>query len=182
MYPFDIFFKKKKFFFFFFFLVQTKLFTKPDSYKRALLYWNRAATQGYYIARLKLGDYYYYGYGTDIDYQQAASHYKYAYDVNRNAQAVFNLAYMHEKGLGLRRDIHLAKRFYDLAAEASTDAYIPVSLALIKLSFLFYLELFERKYENLFNQFSLFESDWDVYLMFLIAILISITYGLRRRT
>ena len=140
----------------FLFLVQTKLFSKSDSYKRALLYWNRAATQGYYIARLKLGDYYYYGFGTEIDYQQAASHYKYAYDVNRNAQAVFNLAYMHEKGLGLRRDIHLAKRFYDLAAEASVDAYLPVTLALIKLNFLFYFEFFERKYDSLFNQFSIF--------------------------
>ena len=163
-------------------LVQTKLFSKDDSYKRALLYWNRAATQGYYIARLKLGDYYYYGFGTEIDYQQAASHYKYAYDVNRNAQAVFNLAYMHEKGLGLRRDIHLAKRFYDLAAEASADAYIPVTLALIKLNLLFYLEFFERKYETIFHQFSLFEADWDIYLMTLIAILIAIVYTFRRRT
>jgi len=35
------------------------------------------------------------------------------------------------------QDIHLAKRFYDLAADASTDAKIPVFLALMKLSVLF---------------------------------------------
>lgn len=32
--------------------------------------------------------------------------------------------------------MHLAKRYYDMASEASTDAYIPVKLALAKLSLL----------------------------------------------
>ena len=94
---------------------QTKLFTKTDSLKRALLYWNRAATQGYHLARIKLGDYYYYGRGTIVDYQQAATHYKYASDISHNPQAMFNLAYMHENGLGIKKDLHLAKRFYDMA-------------------------------------------------------------------
>jgi SEL1 protein len=89
---------------------------------------------------------------------------------------------MHEKGLGLRRDIHLAKRFYDLAAEASVDAYLPVTLALIKLNLLFYVEFFERKYDNLFNQFSMIQSDWDIYLMTILAILIGFIYMFRRRT
>jgi hypothetical protein len=47
---------------------------------------------------------------------------------------MFNLAYMHEQGLGLKQDLHLAKRFYDMAAETSVDAKIPVALALVKLS------------------------------------------------
>ena len=55
-------------------------------------------------------------------------------------QAMFNLGYMHELGLGMRRDIHLAKRFYDLAAETSVDAKIPVALALAKLAFVFTLK------------------------------------------
>lgn len=165
----------------FFSIVETKLFSKSDSYKRALLYWNRAALQGYHIARLKLGDYYYYGYGTEIDYQQAASHYKYASEMSHNAQAMFNLAYMHENGLGLKRDIHLAKRFYDLASETSTEAYIPVTLALIKLNFLFYFEHLERRYENLYKFYSLIDSNWDIYLMSVIALLIAIVYAFRRR-
>jgi SEL1 protein len=72
----------------------TKLFTRTDAYKRALVYWNRAAQQGYHVARLKLGDYYYYGKGTNVDYQEAASHYKYASEMSHNPQAMFNLAYM----------------------------------------------------------------------------------------
>ncbi|CAH2216167.1 jg18041, partial [Pararge aegeria aegeria] len=50
-----------------------------------------------------------------------------------NAQATFNLGYMHERGLGLTRDLHLAKRCYDLAADASPDARLPAALALARL-------------------------------------------------
>ena len=52
-------------------------------------------------------------------------------------QAMFNLGYMHELGLGMKRDIHLAKRFYDMAAETSVDAKVPVALALAKLAVVF---------------------------------------------
>ena len=32
---------------------------------------------------------------------------------------MFDLGYMHEHGIGIARDLHLAKRFYDMAAETS---------------------------------------------------------------
>ena len=35
------------------------------------------------------------------------------------------------------QDIHLAKRFYDMAAQTNTDAQAPVSLALLKLGVFF---------------------------------------------
>ncbi len=101
---------------------------------RALQYWSRSATQGYSNARVRLGDYYYYGWGTPVDYSNAAAQYRQASEAQRNPQAMFNLAYMHEQGLGLKQDLHLAKRFYDMAAETSVDAKIPVALALVKLS------------------------------------------------
>lgn len=63
-----------------------------------------------------------------------------ASDTHHNAQAMFNLGYMHEQGLGMEKDWHLAKRCYDLAAETSVDAKVPVALALLKLSFMFKLE------------------------------------------
>jgi SEL1 protein len=43
------------------------------------------------------------GHGTEQNYELAASHYKSASDQSPNPQAMFNLAYMHEKGLGLKR-------------------------------------------------------------------------------
>lgn len=41
---------------------------------------------------------------------------------------------MHERGLGLARDLHLAKRCYDLAADTSPDARLPAALALARLN------------------------------------------------
>lgn len=63
-----------------------------------------------------------------------------ASDQQHNAQAMFNLGYMHEQGLGMKKDWHLAKRCYDSAAETSVDAKVPVALALLKLSLMFKLE------------------------------------------
>lgn len=52
---------------------------------------------------MKVGDYHYYGYGTEIDYETAAYHYRLASEQQHNAQAMFNLGYMHERGLGMRQ-------------------------------------------------------------------------------
>lgn len=67
-----------------------------------------------------------------------------ASEQQHNAQAMFNLGYMHEQGLGMKKDWHLAKRCYDLAAETSNDAKVPVSLALMKLQLLFKFESFKE--------------------------------------
>merc|ERR1719400_2838071 len=40
---------------------ETELFNAEEMWKRALVYWSRAAAQGYSAARVRLGDYYYYG-------------------------------------------------------------------------------------------------------------------------
>lgn len=58
---------------------------------------------GYTVARIKLGDYHYYGYGTDVDYETAVIHYRLASEQQHSAQAMFNLGYMHEKGLGIKQ-------------------------------------------------------------------------------
>ena len=42
------------------------------------------------------------------------------------------------------QDIHLAKRFYDMAAETSMDAQVPVALALCKLGVSFAMEYFTQ--------------------------------------
>jgi hypothetical protein len=42
------------------------------------------------------------------------------------------------------QDIHLAKRCYDLAAETSADAKVPVALALMKVSLLFTMKYLQE--------------------------------------
>uniref|UniRef100_A0A1I7UVF4 S5 DRBM domain-containing protein n=1 Tax=Caenorhabditis tropicalis TaxID=1561998 RepID=A0A1I7UVF4_9PELO len=120
----------------------TSLFSGPkeNNMERAFLNWQRSANQEYAAARLKLGDYYYYGLGTEVDHSLAFSNYKTAVDRHGLAQAMFNLGYMHEVGEGITRDLYLAKRFYDQSIEHSADAYMPAKLALAKLAFVFYLE------------------------------------------
>lgn len=70
--------------------------------------------------------------GTERDYDRAAEAYIHAKSQS-NAQAMFNLGYMHEHGLGLPFDLHLAKRYYDQAQEIDSAAKLPVTLALTSL-------------------------------------------------
>ncbi|VDK40875.1 unnamed protein product [Taenia asiatica] len=161
----------------------------PDNerYKRAFVYWKRSSAQGSSTSRVRLGDYHFYGLGTEVNYEQAIQEYRFASDVMRNAQAMFNLGYMHEHGLGFKRDIHLAKRFYDMAAATSSDAQIPAALALAKLSFSFAIE-FLRKFSLFRSFFGLFvtvseggrepvvpsKMDWDFYVIPLLAGVLSL--------
>lgn len=152
-----------------------------DLWKRALVFWTRAAAQGYSAARVRLGDYYYYGHGTDVDYEAAAYHYRIASEQQNNAQAMFNLAYMHELGAGMKQDIHLAKRFYDMAAETSTDAKVPVALALAKLSFVFALKSWQDFKVILSpDHLAKLELYWDIYLITVLLGLLGILIFVRR--
>ena len=104
--------------------------TKTLSGSTAVMLYRNAAHQGNVEANLKIGDFYYYGKGgVPISLKLAAEHYRLA-GQRQNAQAMFNLGIMHEHGLGLPQDFHLAKRWYDLSGKASSDSYVPVLLAL----------------------------------------------------
>ncbi|XGW06019.1 hypothetical protein V3C99_016396 [Haemonchus contortus] len=142
--------------------------SKENVLERAIVQWQRAANQEYPLARIKLGDYHYYGWGTPADYQQAAQHYKLAVERHATAQAMFNLGLMHEQGLGITRDLHLAKRFYDMAAEQSSDAAVPVALALAKLTVLFVLEQINKNpVVQLLEKY--IGPNWDIVAMTILA-------------
>ncbi|KAJ1105573.1 hypothetical protein NDU88_002978 [Pleurodeles waltl] len=164
---------------------EASIIGENETFPRALLHWNRAASQGYTVARIKLGDYHFYGLGTDVDYETASIHYRLASEQQHSAQAMFNLGYMHEKGLGIKQDIHLAKRFYDMAAEASPDAQVPVFLALCKLGMVYSLQyLQEANVKELFSQVDmdqLLGPEWDLYLMTIIALLLGTVIAYRQR-
>lgn len=164
---------------------EARIFSENETYPRALLHWTRAAAQGYTVARIKLGDYHFYGHGTDVDYETAVIHYRLASEQQHSAQAMFNLGYMHEKGLGIKQDIHLAKRFYDMAAEASADAQVPVFLALCKLGLVYTLQYMQNLNVNeLITQVDLDQllgPEWDLYLMTVIALLLGTVIAYRQR-
>lgn len=106
-----------------------------DMQKLALRSFALASDQGHVDSLRSIGDYHYYGMaGAKPEYAAAAKYYLKAHALG-NAQAMFNLGYMHEYGLGLPHDMDLAKRYYDQALEASADAVVPVTLALVSLTF-----------------------------------------------
>jgi len=167
------------------------LFNIPTA-ERALQQWQRAADQGYSTARIKLGDYHYYGIGTEVDYETAAEHYKKCSEESKSAQALFNLGYMHEQGLGFKRDIYLAKRHYDMALEANSDAATPVALALMKIGLLFSWDFLqnhkwipdvpETDWSYVPTYLSSFFSDnWDLYLMTILALVLGFVVAFRRQ-
>ncbi|XP_038984912.1 ERAD-associated E3 ubiquitin-protein ligase component HRD3-like isoform X2 [Phoenix dactylifera] len=106
--------------------------TDTERHLRAHSLWWQASEQGNEHAALLIGDAYYYGRGTERDYERAAEAYMHAQSQS-NAQAMFNLGYMHEHGQGLPLDLHLAKRYYDQALEIDPAAKLPVTLALTSL-------------------------------------------------
>ena len=138
----------------------------PSREHRALHYHRLAADQGNVFSLLKIGDAYFYGKGVNdrmskqsegdltslkpsielsrqnkntsaAVYLQASQH--------RSAQAMFNLGLMHEHGVGLPKDLHLAKRYYDMALSTDPKAFVPVKLALWKLKMHTWLELKARE-------------------------------------
>ncbi|KAF9652443.1 HCP-like protein, partial [Thelephora ganbajun] len=109
-----------------------------DTARVALTQWTRSASQNNIDALVKVGDYYYHGFGVPdepeaIRWEKAAGYYQSAADTQFSALAMWNLGWMYENGIGVTQDFHLAKRHYDLALATNTEAYFPVTLSLIKL-------------------------------------------------
>jgi SEL1 protein len=69
----------------------------------ALVYWTRSANQDDVDARVKMGDYYYMGIGTETDFKKATACYQAAAEVGHSAMAMWNLGWMHENGVGVTK-------------------------------------------------------------------------------
>ncbi|KAM5440496.1 ERAD-associated protein [Microsporum canis] len=96
------------------------------------IYWARSAKQANVDSMVKLGDYYFEGYGTNKDISRALTCYHSAAE-GHSAQAFWNLGWMYENGLHVEQDFPMAKRYYDLALETNQEAYFPVTISLLRL-------------------------------------------------
>ena len=101
----------------------------------SLVYWTRSARQSNIDSMVKMGDYYLKGYGVEVDLEKAATCYQSAAEMQQSAQAAWNLGWMHENGIGVERDYHLAMRYYTQALDTNSESYLPVKLSLMKLGF-----------------------------------------------
>ncbi|CAB4253965.1 similar to Saccharomyces cerevisiae YLR207W HRD3 Resident protein of the ER membrane that plays a central role in ER-associated protein degradation (ERAD) [Maudiozyma barnettii] len=94
----------------------------------AVTYYTRAFKQNNIDAGVIAGDVYY-SLGT---YEKAFSLYQSA-ALKYSTQAIWNLAYMYEYGLGVPVDFHLAKRYYDQVLERNGKLYMAIKLNVMKL-------------------------------------------------
>ena len=121
----------------------SKLLKNPEL---ALVYYTRSAKQANVDSLVKMGDYYLAGVSStteaepapvpspSADTDKAVTCYTTAAEGHHSAQALWNLGWMHENGVGsVSQDFYMAKRYYDLAYEVNKEAYLPVKLALLKL-------------------------------------------------
>jgi TPR repeat protein len=145
--------------------------THPSSVAKALMHYQNSATQGNVVSKLKVGDYFYYGYGSSPDLEKAASLYFEA-AVYRNPEALFNLGYMYQFGKGMPADLHLAKRYYDNSVEASPEAYYPVQLALLGLHLHSYLDSIAYDPRNVASDVTMFGI-----MFFLLTILLLLRFS-----
>ncbi|PVU87635.1 hypothetical protein BB561_006246 [Smittium simulii] len=105
-------------------------------------YWIRAANMGIPDARLKQGDIYYYGKGIKQDKKKAFAAYMLAVDLEKSSMAMWNLGYMYEFGIGVKRDFHLAKRWYDDSASNFKQGILASTLSVVRLAVSYYTAMF----------------------------------------
>lgn len=94
----------------------------------ALAYYTRSFMQSNADAGVIAGDIYY-----EIgEYSRAVALYQTA-AMKISVQAMWNLGYMYEHGLGVEQDFHLAKRHYEQVLEHNHKLYFGVRLTILKL-------------------------------------------------
>ncbi|GJQ13361.1 hypothetical protein GpartN1_g5152.t1 [Galdieria partita] len=128
-------------------------------YQNAHYYYRLSARQGNPYSQLKIGDLFYDGYLNDnhsIGYRKAAEAYLKATEMG-NAEASFNLGFMYFKGIGLARDFHLAKRYYDISVNLYPEGMIPVKIALHILE---WFQIYHRWIEIIFQRWLRFKLLW----------------------
>jgi len=101
---------------------------------RSLQFYSLSSDQRNSDSYIRIGDLYYYGLaGLSPNKPEAAVFYQKSADL-KLTHAIFNLALMYQFGDGIQQDFHLAKRYYDQAADYDIDARLPRSIALLGMS------------------------------------------------
>lgn len=77
-----------------------------DTARLALTQWTRSAAQNNIDALVKVGDYYYHGFGVadepeSVRWEKAAGYYQSAADTQVSGLAMWNLGWMYENGFGV---------------------------------------------------------------------------------
>ncbi|ORY33943.1 HCP-like protein [Neocallimastix californiae] len=137
-------------------------YNNQNPYALALIYWKRSANQMNPDSRVKVGDYYFYGLGTDdfqeeevTDSDESSSEDNVDDDTDvddddivgypgeenkeeeedEDIRSKENNKKKKKKKRNQRKDLYLAKRYYDRSLELNAYAAFPIKIALAKLNF-----------------------------------------------
>ena len=135
---------------------------RHEAQNKARVLFSRAASQGNVMAKLRLGDWYYYDLGgsasdtdsNDNNLKHSVSYYRSA-SLSQSSQAMFNMGFMYQFGMGVPVDLHLSKRFYDQSYEVNHKARAPAKIALLSLNlqrkYLQWSEWLENSWEWIYH-------------------------------
>jgi SEL1 protein len=145
-----------------------------------------AAEQSSAIAHRLLGDLYASGHGIDagVSNERAVAFYQ-AASARRDPEATFALGYMHQHGLGVPIDAHLAKRYYDLAAQLDPRASAASMFALVLLGAQYgysHLQLMvSPEYDGIdWGAGHEYRANWDTILIAVLTLLLLLVLCVRR--
>ena len=99
------------------------IYELEENYIEARDWYKRAGENDDYKSIKKLADYYYYGYGCDVDYDKARALYEKGaaldnnFYIEENAPCLYMLGYIFENGNGVQKDLDKAYELYASAAE-----------------------------------------------------------------
>lgn len=111
----------------------------PEEASKALAYryYLAAADQLNSNAQRIIGDYHFYGWvqdepGKKDNFKEASRYYHLSAENSKtpNPEAMFNLGWMHHMGIGMRKDLELAKRYYDQTKTVHPNAAFPANILL----------------------------------------------------
>lgn len=101
-----------------------------DTARVALTQWTRSASQNNVDALVKVGDYYYHGFGVPdepeaVRWEKAAGYYQSAADTQFSALAMWNLGWMYENGVGVTQVRRLNSKYisYSLMIYSRTSTW-----------------------------------------------------------
>ena len=101
----------------------------PERKLMAISYYTRASKQDNPDSGVMAGDIYY----NMGNYKKAFFFYQ-SSALKYSPQAIWNLGYMYEYGLGVERDFEMARKYYDQALEVSSRLQLAVKLNILKLN------------------------------------------------
>uniref|UniRef100_H3BAK0 SEL1L2 adaptor subunit of SYVN1 ubiquitin ligase n=1 Tax=Latimeria chalumnae TaxID=7897 RepID=H3BAK0_LATCH len=163
---------------------QSTIVRENQTYPLAQLLWIRAANQGnlfYTVIIIKYPSPYYTWYTKNLYSTHILCSGKQANKIHGLGE-VRLIAYYWEQGFIVSLDVHLAKRFYDMALQSSQEAYAPVLLALAKLEVVHFFSEIQRASFTLVWQhriLNMFRFYWDLLVIALLTVFLLVLIAYR---